>query len=129
MKLRKFSTLAAAATLMLFAGTAAASAATAFASTSVNVRTGPGTGYPVIDTLRSGERVNVDYCKGVWCLVNKAGPDGWVSARYLTQDRWQDDEDFYLFERPHRVYRPYYRPYDRSHVCFGGNNARFCLWD
>ena len=123
------------AALLLLAGTAAASAATAYAASSVNVRSGPGTGYAVVDTLRRGERVNVEFCRGVWCSVEKSGPDGWVNANYLTQDyrrdrdRWDDDEDFYLFDRPVRPFRPYYRPWYRSQVCFGGSNASFCLWD
>lgn len=125
-------TLAGAA-LLLLAGTAAASAATAFAATSVNVRSGPGTGYAVVDTLRRGERVDVEFCRGVWCSVSKPGPDGWVNANYLTQDyrrdRWDDDEDFYLFDRPVRPVRPFYRPWYRSQVCLGGPNASFCLWD
>ena len=125
-------TLAGAA-LLLLAGTAAASAATAFAATSVNVRSGPGTGYAVVDTLRRGERVDVEFCRGVWCSVSKPGPDGWVNANYLTQDyrrdRWDDDEDFYLFDRRVRPVRPFYRPWYRSQVCLGGPNASFCLWD
>jgi hypothetical protein len=125
------------AALLLFAGTAAASAATAYAASSVNVRSGPGTGYSVVDTLRRGERVEVEFCRGVWCSVSKAGPDGWVNANYLTQgnrrdrdrDRWDDDADFYLFDRPARPTRPHFRPYYRSEVCLGGPNASFCLWD
>lgn len=121
------------AALLLIGGTVTASAASAYASSSVNVRSGPGTGYPVVDTLRRGERVEIDYCRGVWCAVEKSGPDGWVNANYLTQDRrgrdrWEDG-DFYLYDRPVRPFRPYYRPFYRSQVCLGGPNASFCLWD
>jgi len=122
--------------LLILAGVTAASAATAYASSAVNVRSGPGSGYRVLDTLQRGERVDVQYCRGVWCMVEKAGPDGWVNANYLTQDRrddrrdrWDDDdEDFYLFDRPQRPIRPMFRPW-RSQVCVGGDNASFCLWD
>lgn len=75
--------LAVAATLLAAAalpGIAQAATATA----SVNVRSGPGTGYAVVDTLRAGQRVEVDRCTGGWCFVEKSGPDGWVSARYLS---------------------------------------------
>lgn len=124
----------ASAALLLLGGTAAASAATAYASAAVNVRSGPGTSYPVVDTLRRGERVEIDYCRGVWCAVSKSGPDGWVNANYLTQDhrprnRWDDDGDFYLYDHPVRPFRPYYRPWHHSQVCLGGPNASFCLWD
>jgi uncharacterized protein YraI len=132
---RKLLPAMAGAALLLVAGTAAASAATAFAASSVNVRSGPGTNYSVVDTLRRGERVDVEFCRGVWCSVSKAGPDGWVNARYLTQDyrrdrdRWDDDDDFYLFDRPARPIRPHFRPFYRSQVCLGGPNASFCIWD
>lgn len=119
------------AALALGMGTAAASAATAFASGTVNVRSGAGTGYAVVDVLRRGERVDVQYCKGSWCFVRKSGPDGWVSASYLTQ-KWygDDDDDYVLFNRPHRIYRPYpYAPFPffRHQVCVGGQHASFCV--
>ena len=68
------------ATLGILVTTIAASAAPAVATGNVNVRSGPGTGYAVIDTLRRGEQVDVQYCRGSWCYVEKRGPDGWVSA-------------------------------------------------
>jgi uncharacterized protein YraI len=64
----------------------------AVATGSVNVRTGPGTGYSVIDTLTAGESVDVDRCaSNGWCYVIKSGPDGWVSSRYLTDDDYEPD--------------------------------------
>ncbi len=62
---------------------AAASAAPAEAVTSLNVRSGPGTSYRVIDVLSPGENVNVLGCRSGWCFVEKSGPDGYVSANYL----------------------------------------------
>ncbi|ODT74158.1 MAG: hypothetical protein ABS76_37645 [Pelagibacterium sp. SCN 64-44] len=79
---RKFLTAGLAA-LGILVTTAAASAAPAIATGNVNVRSGPGTGYGVVDTLRRGEQVDVQYCRGSWCFVEKRGPDGWVSANYL----------------------------------------------
>ncbi len=125
------------AALALAVGTAAVSAATAFASSTVNVRSGPGTGYGIVDALYPGERVDVDHCRGAWCFVEKRGPDGWVNANYLTQDRdrwdrYEDDEDpfpFYIV-RPHfRPIYPFHRPVPRSQVCVGGSNASFCITD
>lgn len=121
----------------------AAQAAPAFASSTVNVRSGAGTGYAVVDVLRRGEAVDVDYCRGSWCYVNKSGPDGWVSANYLVSDRYDDedrydddryddgyDDDFYIVDRPH--FRPRYRPYYPgfgSQFCWGGYSASVCIQD
>lgn len=58
----------------------------ATATTTVNVRNAPVNG-AVVDVLRPGQQVEIDRCQSNgWCFVNKAGPDGWVSARYLTND-------------------------------------------
>lgn len=116
----------------LGATTASAFAVTAYATSPVNVRTGPGTSYAIVDTLRRGERVDIDYCRGSWCFVEKSGPDGWVSARYLSRGGYYRDDydDFYI--APRRVYPPYpfYRRYDPGFsACFGGPNARFCVYD
>ncbi|MBD8063995.1 SH3 domain-containing protein [Devosia sp. PTR5] len=62
----------------------AAQAAPGTATNNVNVRSGPGTGYAVVDALRRGDRVDVQRCQGSWCYVVKPGPDGWVSANYLS---------------------------------------------
>ena len=57
------------------------------ATASVNVRTGPGTQYRVVDTLYPGEQVNIETCRSNgWCRITHSGPDGWVSARYLSND-------------------------------------------
>ncbi|MEO7220941.1 MAG: SH3 domain-containing protein [Devosia sp.] len=69
-----------AAVLALSAGAAFAATATA----SVKVRTGPGTQFRAIDILYPGERVAVIDRAGGWCAVEKSGPNGWVSCRYLT---------------------------------------------
>ena len=70
-----------AAALILAAPTQAA-----VATGSVNVRNGPGTGYAVVDVLRTGQVVDVTRQSGGWCYVVKSGPDGWVSCRYLAGD-------------------------------------------
>jgi len=62
----------------------AAHAAPASATSSVNVRTGPGTGYAKVGALSAGEVVDVKQCQGSWCFVDRnAGTDGWVSKNYL----------------------------------------------
>jgi len=86
----KFTSLATASAALLAVAFSAAPALAqpAEATASVNVRTGPGTQYRVVDTLRPGEQVRIDRCaNNGWCLVEKSGPDGWVSRNYLSEIR------------------------------------------
>lgn len=71
--------------LMLSAGQALA--VEAAATTDLNVRSGPGTSFVIVDTLDRGEVVDVVECTaaGTWCRILHAGPDGWVSRSYLGQ--------------------------------------------
>lgn len=62
----------------------AAYAAPGTVTGNVNVRSGPGTGYEVVDVARRGTQVDVQRCQGSWCYIVKSGPDGWVSANYLS---------------------------------------------
>lgn len=50
----------------------------------VNLRSGPGTNYAKIGTVTRGTQVDVQQCQGSWCYIVKSGPDGWVSAQYLS---------------------------------------------
>jgi uncharacterized protein YraI len=61
----------------------AAQAAPGTVTSNVNVRSGPGTNYGVVDVARAGQQVDVQQCQGSWCYISKPGPDGWVSASYL----------------------------------------------
>lgn len=119
----------------LFAGGALpALAAPAFATANVNVRSCGSTDCRVIDLLRRGERVNIDFCRGSWCAIERRGRDGWVNANFLSRgdshfrDRHRDD--FYISPRRPRAYPifPRYRGPDFS-ACVGGPNARFCIYD
>ncbi len=127
------------------------SAAQAAQSTvALNVRSGPSTGYSVVDTLYAGERVNVEQCRSNgWCRITHSGPDGWVSARYLTdtgarpnrpdRDRDVDADVNFSFGVPGFSFsfgnggdfrpRPG-RPDRRAEVCFyedfNYRGARFC---
>jgi uncharacterized protein YgiM (DUF1202 family) len=108
-----FKTLAAMVALALIASTTAASAEQAYVSAQLNVRDGPGTRYDVIDVLRRGEIVDIDYCEGTWCFVRKSGPNGWVSAKFLRSERYDYDDDvdvdieFSFGNRfPRRIYVP-----------------------
>ena len=62
----------------------AAQAAPGTLTSNVNVRQGPGTNYPVVDTVRAGQQVDVQQCQGAWCYIVKPGPDGWVAGTYLS---------------------------------------------
>lgn len=114
-------------------------AVTAFATTNVNVRSCGGTDCRVVDVLRRGDRVEIDYCEGSWCAIERRGRDGWVSANYLSRGGFYDDDfydddyyddDFYIV--PPRRIRPIrpIRRYDPDFsACIGGPNARFCVYD
>jgi uncharacterized protein YraI len=77
----KTTLLATVAAVLLSAG--AASAAPAITSSAVNLRSGPGTQYPVITTLPGRVAVNVSGCNDSWCAVNWNGTNGYVNAGYL----------------------------------------------
>lgn len=55
------------------------------ATTWLNIRSGPGASYAVVDNLAPGEVVDITECQASgWCYVTHDGPDGWVSSTYLT---------------------------------------------
>lgn len=63
-----------------------AQAAEAFANAKVNLRAGPDGGYPVVDVLKHGQRVELLGCIAgyQWCEVEtRSGENGWVYAHYL----------------------------------------------
>ena len=49
----------------------------------VNMRTGPGTGYPIITTIPAGAPIEIYGCSN-WCEVDYAGAQGYVSANYVS---------------------------------------------
>lgn len=69
----------AAGALMLSAGAASAAVVT----NDLNLRSGPGTNYQVVDTMPAGARVNVLSCTGGWCRVDWRGEVGFASSSYL----------------------------------------------
>jgi len=65
---------------------ALASAATGYVSGRTNMRAGPDTGYPVVDTVRRGEGVVLHGClrDWSWCDVGFRGNRGWmIGSRIL----------------------------------------------
>lgn len=77
--------LAGAAAVLLGSLFVANAASAAVATSTVNVRAAPVNG-AVVDVIRAGQEVEIDRCSGGWCYVIKPGPDGWVSANYLSED-------------------------------------------
>lgn len=75
------------ATIGLLAATTASLAVGAHATVSLNVRSGPGTSFNVLDVLFAGENIDVTECvtqnSKNWCRIEHSGPDGWVSSSYL----------------------------------------------
>lgn len=63
----------------------AALAAPGIVTASVGLRAGPGPGFPMVDRIPGGARVNIHGClKGnAWCDVSWSDDRGWVSSQYL----------------------------------------------
>lgn len=83
--------------IIVVASSAAALADPAIATRNMNVRAGPGTEFPVVDSLRRGERIDVIGCRRGWCFIEHRGPDGWVSGRYLAQTRYPSRPNFQFY--------------------------------
>lgn len=65
--------------------TAQVNSGAAVTTTNVNMREGPGTNYPVVAVLRTGDQVQVNRCRVSWCLVDFGRDRGWVSQSFLRQ--------------------------------------------
>lgn len=77
----------------------AALAAPGVVTVSTGLRAGPGSGFPLVDRIPGGARVNIHGCLrgNAWCDVSFSDDRGWVSSQYLE----------YLY-RNHYVYLPDY---------------------
>ncbi|PIT00476.1 peptide-binding protein [Bradyrhizobium nitroreducens] len=77
----------------------AAMAAPGIVTVSTGLRAGPGPGFPLVDRVPEGARVNIHGCLrgNAWCDVSFSDDRGWVSSQYLE----------YLY-RNHYVYLPDY---------------------
>jgi uncharacterized protein YraI len=64
---------------------AAALAAPGVVTTSVSMRAGPGTGFPMVDRVPGGAHVDIHGCiqGDAWCDVSWTDNRGWVSSQYL----------------------------------------------
>jgi uncharacterized protein YraI len=72
-------------TAALLLAPTAALAAPGIVTESVGLRAGPGPGFPLVDRIPGGARVNVHGClRGdAWCDVSWSDDRGWVSSQYL----------------------------------------------
>jgi uncharacterized protein YraI len=63
----------------------AALAAPGIVTTSTGLRAGPGPGFPLVDRIPGGARVNIHGCLSgnAWCDVSWSDDRGWVSSQYL----------------------------------------------
>lgn len=69
---------------LLLAPTAAL-AAPGIVTVSTGLRAGPGAGFPLVDRVPEGARVNIHGCLrgNAWCDVSFSDDRGWVSSQYL----------------------------------------------
>jgi hypothetical protein len=95
---------------VISAGMALASPGEAISN--VNVRSGPGTSYKVVDQLKAGEIVDIAHCQAGWCYVGKPGTDGWVSDSYIQHIASPVIVQRPIVVRPNIVVRPpiHHRP-------------------
>jgi uncharacterized protein YraI len=72
-------------TAALLLAPTAALAAPGIVTVSTGVRAGPGPGFPLVDRIPGGSRVNIHGClRGkAWCDVSWSDDRGWVSSQYL----------------------------------------------
>ncbi|WP_073833056.1 SH3 domain-containing protein [Pseudovibrio exalbescens] len=72
--------------LLFFGQTYAYASSTAYATTRVNMRTGPGTQYPVLlQVPRAGVTVVHRCLRSRWCDASFRGVRGWIYGKYLRQ--------------------------------------------
>lgn len=85
MNFRKLASAVVLAAAGLFASVTGAFAYDAAATTTLNVRSGPGTNFGVVGALDRNQIVQVLECNasGTWCRIQDRTLRGWASARYL----------------------------------------------
>lgn len=83
---RRTATLLAAVTALAAVALPASAATLATATTSLNIRTGPGPEYPVIGAIPDKGQATVTGCiqGSLWCQVTYNGKQGWAYSQYMT---------------------------------------------
>lgn len=82
--MRRWHTIVAAALFSVALPTMAL-AARGYTTADVNLRAGPGTGYPIVTTVPDGARINIHGCLSSedWCDVSWHALRGWIASDYL----------------------------------------------
>jgi cell wall-associated NlpC family hydrolase len=83
MKIFRITAAASAGAALVVCGATFAEAATGVATTTVNVRTGPGTSHRIEGGLVRGQRITVTKSKAGWATVRFGNSRGYVASRYL----------------------------------------------
>lgn len=52
-------------------------------ATILNIRSGPGTNYKVVSTIKKGSIVNITSSKTGWYKISSGSKSGWVSSKYI----------------------------------------------
>jgi len=68
---------------LLLGSATVAAAAPALVTSDLNLRSGPGTNYQVLNVLPGGSTVDVLDCTGSWCRVGWGNSTGYASRSYL----------------------------------------------
>ncbi|MCB1499772.1 MAG: DUF1236 domain-containing protein [Bauldia sp.] len=73
---------------MTLIAAAPAMAIPGYSTAHLNLRSGPGTQYPVVGLIEYNAAADITGCIAdwTWCSVNVGGASGWVSAEYLVID-------------------------------------------
>ncbi len=89
------------AALFTVAGTSLASAQEAFTTGDINMRAGPSTRFPVVETIPEGRPVVIHGCLANfdWCDVSWRRERGWVFSEYLEYVYAQRPVEFYEYRR------------------------------
>jgi uncharacterized protein YraI len=76
-----------------------AMAAKAYATTHLNIRSGPGEQYPIVGEMRWNSHGEVDGCVAdySWCHISTANGIGWAAAHYLIENTSRGTETLEKF--------------------------------
>jgi uncharacterized protein YraI len=110
--------------LALLAAPQAAEAASGWTTTTLNLRSGPGTHFPVVTAMPAGAAVEVVNCAS-WCELYYGRRHGYASARYISLAGYrpvQPVPPVVIGPMPPAIYWQYGRPWwdDRHRAWYDG---------
>ena len=83
MRLKAAAAALSAALFMSLTASVSFAASPGFTTAKLNLRSGPGTGYRIIETMPEIAAVTISDCSASWCRVEFGTKRGWASLRYL----------------------------------------------